>query len=146
MFLRRRPHTTHFHRCFQDTTSAISTTFRTALIPLESPILDKQFNRYGIEFTCPNLSTLTVALQTEIGTNTTTAVGVNYATWQNNSLQNVSWTNTSSATVQWINTGFVLGQAYADIVGKYLGFTVTSNNPQIVINGALAEYQPRAPW
>lgn len=137
---------TDLRKLYTNTTATIGTKLTTALLPLESPILDKQFNRYGVEFTAPVLTTLSVALETEYGINSLNATGVNYITWFNSSNQIVSWTNTATQTVQWIATGFVLAQAYADLVGKYLGFTITSNAPQYVMNGILAEYEPRAPW
>jgi len=137
---------TSLNKAYGDTTSTIATTLKTALLPLDSPVFDKQFNRFGIELTSVNASTLTVQLDTELATVNTTALAVSYAIWQNNNLQTVSWLNNSTQTVLWINTGFILAQAYADVVGKYLGFTITSSNPQVIVNGLLAEYQPRAPW
>jgi len=137
---------TDVRKLYQDTTSTIATTMTTALMPLESAIFDKQFNRIGVEFTAPSLTTLTVQIQTEGANNYVNASSLNYVRWINTAQATVTWLNSSTQTVQWITTGFTRSINYADVVGKYLGFSITCNNPQVIINGILAEYEPRASW
>jgi hypothetical protein len=134
-------------KLYQNTTAAISTTMRTALLPLsEGPIVDKQVNRAGIEYTAPAETIINIRIDSERDTERSISYATNAVKWLNNTGVVIPWTNNSGATVEWLTSGFVLYQFYTDLVGKYVGFTLTSNSPQIIINGMLAEYSPRAPW
>lgn len=137
---------TGVQKLYTNTTRTISTTLQTALLPLENPILDKQMNRFGIEYTALSDTTVTVSVETDSSSGVYEFAESNLLRWLNNSNNTVQWTNNISAVVGWQSAGFVKPHSYTDISGKYIGFTITSIAPALVINGVLGEYHPRASW
>lgn len=137
---------TDFRQLYSDTTSTIATTLITALSNQGDSIRDKQLNRIGLEYTAPTNATISVTIDTENRSQALQTSALSEFDWVNNNYNFVNWTNTASVTVQWVGSGFRLFQNYSDIIGKYIGMTITSNSPQIVLNGMLGEYQFRATW
>ena len=137
---------TGVQKLYTNTTRTISTTLQTALLPLENPILDKQMNRFGIEYTALSESTVTVSVETDSSSGVYEFAESNLLRWLNNSNNTVQWTNNVSTVLGWQSAGFVKPHSYTDISGKYIGFTITSIAPALVINGVLGEYHPRASW
>lgn len=131
---------------YADPTNAVDSTMKTALLPLENPIQDKQVQRIGVEYTAPAETQITLSVDTENDTQVFVFNAVNLVEWENNSNAVVVWHNNSSQVVDWLVSGFVTSNAYADVVGKYVGYTVESSSPQIIIHGLLGEYVPRAFW
>lgn len=137
---------TDVRQLYGDTVSNIATTIKTGLYDLGNPIFDKQMNRAGLEFTSNSVTTMTLEVDTERAKQTQTLTGGNTLVWTNASGVPIVWQNNFSQTITWISSGFLLISALYDLVGKYLGFTVTSTSPGVVVNGILAEYQQRASW
>lgn len=131
---------------YTNTTATIATTVQTGLYDLGNPIFDKQVNRAGLEWTAPLLSEANLEIDTETITNSALVSGSSALIWTNNAGNVIIWQNNSLQTIDWISSGFALLQSFFDLVGKYIGATVTSNSPGIVINGILIEYQQRASW
>ena len=63
--------------------------------------------------------------------------------WINNNLQTVVWTNNSSTVIGWGQIGYSLYKTDASMYGKYIGITVTSDNPGYVYNGFEFEHELR---
>lgn len=134
-------------KLYQDTTASVSTTMKTALMPLsEGPIFDKQVLRAGIEYTAPAETVINIRIDSERDSDRSISYATNAVKWLNNDGVVVPWINNTGEEVDWLTSGFVLYQFFTDLVGKYVGFTLTSDSPQIIINGMLAEYAPRASW
>jgi len=131
---------------YADPDVAVEETMRTALLPLDNPIQDKQVQRVGIEYTAPAETQITLSVDTENDTQVFVFQAVNLVEWINLSGNTVLWQNNSSQTVDWLVSGFVSSNAYADVVGKYVGYTVETDSPQVIIHGLLGEYMPRAFW
>ncbi len=131
---------------YSNTTATIATTIQTGLYDLGNPIFDKQINRAGLEYTAPGIASMTLEVDTEENVQQQTLTGGNQLIWFNNSGQQIVWVNNGNNTITWLATGFLLLSAFYDLVGKYLGFTVTSNSPGVAVNGILSEYQQRASW
>lgn len=131
---------------YGDPDNPVHCEMRTALLPLDNPIQDKQVQRIGIEYTAPSETQVTLSVDTEDDTQLFTFNAVNLVEWINLSGNTVVWQNNSSQEVGWLVSGFVSSNAYADVVGKYVGYTVESDSPRIIIHGLLGEYMPRAFW
>jgi hypothetical protein len=132
---------------FSNTTSSIAVTIKTALWPMESPIITKQVFKVGVETTLTaGQATLNATIDTETSTSAITLSGVQTVNWTNNSNQIVGWTNNSSQLVTWIATGFIVFAKDVSNFGKYIGFTITSTAPKYTINGFLLEYETRVRW
>lgn len=137
---------TGVQKLYTNTTRAISTTLKTALLPLENPILDKQMNRVGLEYFGQASTSITLQIDSEDDAQAFAVTGGNVISWQNNSLSTVLWSNAGSAIVSWTGGTFNKYNQYCDLNGKYIGYTVMSSSPGIIINGLLGEYHPRASW
>ncbi len=131
---------------FSNTTSTIATTMITGLYDLGNPIFDKGVIQAGVEWSASGLDEITLQIDTETVSQSQSATSDSGIIWYNNSDQVIEWENNALETITWITDGFVLSDANFDIIGKYLGATVTSNSPGIAVNGILMEYVHRAPW
>lgn len=133
---------------YTDTTTTIATTMSSALLPFDSPIMDKQMMRAGIEYTAPALSSVNLRVDTEMANQSSQFTGSNLIAWSNSGGTTITWTNTLAQNIQWLATGFLLDSDYFDVKGKYIGFQVTSNSPQLIVNGILGEYRTlqKATW
>ncbi len=131
---------------YSNTTATIATTIQTGLYALDNPIFDKQMNRAGLEYTPSVASTVQLQVDTEVASQVQTLTGSNSLIWYNNSGVEIDWRNNLNQEIDWFSTGFLLVSDYFDIVGKYIGFTVTCNDPALVVNGILCEYEQRASW
>lgn len=138
---------TDVKQLYSDTTSTIATTIQTGLYDMGNPIFDKQMNRAGIEFSCPNVASVNLQIDTETSSQVQAVSGSNTLLWYNTAGVQITWQNNATNTINWISTsGFVSVAKLFGIVGKYIGYTVTCNTPQLVVNGLLAEYEQRASW
>lgn len=137
---------TELRRMYQDTTSTIATTLQSALMPLGSPIFDKQMIRVGLEYTAPEQTSITLSVDTENATDSQQFNANSTLIWYNNSGQQITWVNNGNNEITWLASGFLAPSRYSGLVGKYIGFTVTSNSPQVVLNGILSEFEQRASW
>jgi hypothetical protein len=137
---------TDVRQLYQDTTSTIATTLITGLYDLGNPIFDKQTIKAGLEYTAPANSQITLEIDTENTNLQQISTSSSTFTWTNNTGAVFTWTNNVAQTFTWNASGFLLDFFPTAIEGKYLGAKVTSNSPQIVLNGILMEYVQRAKW
>jgi len=129
---------------YSDSVSSINSYVMTSLNPMKDPIRTKQALKVGIEATLTNAAEITVTVDSEQGSSTPVLLG-DLIAWINNSSIPISWINNSSAVIGWYNSsgGYALYKTDAKQWGKYLGMTVTSTNPNFVINGFEYEHELR---
>lgn len=136
------------YQLYSNTSANIATTIKTALWPMGDPIRDKQALKIGVEATFANAVgnlTITIDSENQSAQITGLASATNQVTWTNLALTVVPWVNNSSATVMWFSSDqFQLYKADAEMWGKYLGMTVTSNTPAFTVNGLFTEHEMRA--
>lgn len=139
---------TKLYQVYSNTTANISSNVSTALWPMGDPIRDKQALKVGIEATFGNTVgniTATIDSENQSAAITGLAQSTNAVTWTNYALNTVNWTNNSSNTVTWITSNsYQLYKADAEMWGKYLGMTITSNSPAFTYNGFFTEHELRA--
>ena len=130
-------------RLFADTTSNVSSYVQTSLNPMKDPIRTKQALKVGVEATLTGGAEITVTVDSETGSSSPVLLG-QFIDWINNLSQVVSWVNNSATIITWYGGGgYTLYKTDAKQWGKYLGMTVTSENPGIVINGFEYEHELR---
>lgn len=150
-------YSTDGHSLFQyyaNNTMAINTLTQSALWGLGDPIRDKQAIELGVEATFLTATGIFVNIDTEkaLGKPVQTPPQQSFTNaiqWVNNLGNPVSWINNTGQTVQWISNALILGQynllkSEANAVGKYLGFTVTSNTGGMVLHTLELEHILRA--
>lgn len=131
------------NRLYGNATAAITSTIRTALMPMGDPIRTKQALKFGIEATLTNAATLNVTVDSEAGSSPTYVLD-NSVTWYNNNGTTITWKNNSGTTIGWITSnGYALYKSDAQQYGKYLGLTITSNNSAFVYNTFEFEHELR---
>jgi hypothetical protein len=130
-------------KMYGNATASIASTLKTALNDMGDPIRTKQALKFGIEATLTTGATLTVTVDSETGSSPQYTLN-NSVTWVNNSYQVITWTNNSSATIGWLTSnGYALYKSDAQQYGKYLGLTITSNDPAFVYNTFESEHELR---
>jgi hypothetical protein len=129
---------------YSNTTANISSYVQTSLNPMKDPIRTKQALKVGIEATLTNAAEITVSVDSESGSSPNVLLG-QLIDWINNFSIPIPWQNNSLVTIGWYSgtSGYVLYKTDAKQYGKYLGMTVTSNNPGIVYNGFEYEHELR---
>lgn len=137
---------TNVAKLYSNTTQTIATTIQNGLLDLGNEIFDKQIIRGGIEYKAPSAATVTMLVDTGEQGQTQSFVGSNELLWYNNSSVLMTWKNTAAQTITWLTSGVLSPNALFDLTGKYLGFTATSNSPQLTVTSFRAEYEFRAPW
>jgi hypothetical protein len=129
---------------YDDDTSAISSTIKTALWPMGDPIRTKQALKMAIEATNANsTAALSATIDNENRSSSAYTLTSEIA-WQNNSLQTIPWSNGSGVVVPWGISGYSTYKTDAQQWGKYLGITVNSTSPAFVVNGLEMEHELRA--
>jgi len=132
------------YKLYANSTSSISTIVQTALMPMGDPIRTKQALKIGVEATAGANSSITMNTTVDNENNSSPAYTLSsLVAWQNNYLNTVAWSNNSGANIGWGTTGYSLYKTDASQYGKYLGITVTSNNPNYVLNGFEFEHELR---
>jgi len=132
------------YKLYANSTSSISTIVQTALMPMGDPIRTKQALKIGVEATAGANSAITMNTTVDNENNSSPAYTLSsLVSWQNNYLNTVAWSNSSGANIGWGTTGYNLYKTDASQYGKYLGITVTSNNPNYVLNGFEFEHELR---
>jgi len=129
---------------YSNTTANISSYVQTSLNPMRDPIRTKQALKVGIEATLTNAAEITVSVDSESGSSPNVLLG-QLIDWINNFSIPIPWQNNSLVTIGWYSgtSGYILYKTDAKQYGKYLGMTVTSNNPGIVYNGFEYEHELR---
>ena len=131
------------YRMYGDTTAAINSTVKTALMPMGDSIRTKQALKFGIEATLNGSGTLTVTVDSETGSSPQYTLN-NQVTWLSNIGQVITWTNNSLTTIGWVTSnGYALYKSDAQQYGKYLGLTVTCSDPGVVYNTFEFEHELR---
>jgi len=132
------------YKLYANSTSSISTIVQTALMPMGDPIRTKQALKIGVEATAGANSAITMNTTVDNENNSSPAYTLSsLVSWQNNYLNTIAWSNSSGANIGWGTTGYNLYKTDASQYGKYLGITVTSNNPNYVLNGFEFEHELR---
>jgi hypothetical protein len=131
------------YKLYASATANVTSTIRTALMPLGDPIRTKQALKLGIEATLTNTATLTVTVDSEQGSSPAYTL-TNQTLWINNAGATISWINNSSQVIGWLySQGYFLYKSDAQQYGKYLGLTLTSNNAAFVYNTFEMEHELR---
>jgi len=131
------------YKLYASATANVTSTIRTALMPLGDPIRTKQALKLGIEATLTNTATLTVTVDSEQGSSPAYTL-TNETLWINNAGATISWINNSSQVIGWLySQGYFLYKSDAQQYGKYLGLTLTSNNAAFVYNTFEMEHELR---
>jgi hypothetical protein len=132
------------YKLYADSTSSITSRVQTALMPMGDPIRTKQALKIGIEATAGANSTVTMSATVDNENRSSPPYTLSSViAWQNNSLQTIGWSNNSGSTIGWGTSGYALYKTDAQQYGKYLGITVTSSNPNFVLNGFEFEHELR---
>ena len=135
---------TNLRLLYNDASTAISSTIKSALWPMEDTIRDKQALKFGIETTLTSGGTFNVTVDSESNVSPSYVL-TNVTPWINNNFQTISWINNTSAVITWQGgTGYTLYKSDAQQLGKYLGLTITSSTPAYVLNTLEMEYELRA--
>ena len=134
---------TNLIHLYANTTASLSSTVQSALLPMGDPIRDKQALKVGMEATTSTGATFTVTVDNE-NRQSAPITMASLVIWQNNNYQTIPWTNNAMATIGWINVGYFLYKSDAQQYGKYLGLTVTCDNPGVTYNGFNFEHELRA--
>jgi hypothetical protein len=134
---------TALFRLYGDATANVSSEIQTALSPMKDPIRTKQALKFGIEATLTTGGTFNVTVDSESGSSPVYILN-NSVTWFNNSGVTLTWVNNSSTTIGWLtSSGYALYKSDAQQYGKYLGLTMTSNDPAFTINTIEFEHELR---
>jgi hypothetical protein len=130
-------------RLYASATANVSSEIQTALSPMKDPIRTKQALKFGIEATLTSGGTFNVTVDSESGSSPTYVLN-NSVTWYNNSNVIITWVNNSSVTIVWLTSnGYALYKSDAQQYGKYLGLTMTSTDPGLVVNTFEFEHELR---
>ena len=142
------------YRMYTDTGNAISSITQTALWPLGDPIRDKQASKLAVEATFTSgIGSMDLTVDNPVGSSAPINFSaLNTVTWYNNASQTIPWANNTSAIIGWAggSLGYQLYRADAQQPPggtsgqKYIGFTITSNTPNFVLNTFELEYEKRA--
>jgi hypothetical protein len=135
---------TALFRLYGDATANISSEIQTSLSPMKDPIRTKQALKFGIEATLSNPSTFNITVDSEYGSSPSYTLTNSGVDWINNSGIVVPWINNFSTVIPWLSSsGYNLYKSDAQQYGKYLGLTMTSNDPAFVINTFEFEHELR---
>lgn len=132
-------------RLYADTTSNISTSMTTALLPMGDPIRTKQALKFAFEATNALVggAIFDVTVDSERGSSPVYTL-YNTINWINNNQTVLLWTNNSSAPIPWVASGFQLYKSDSQQWGKYIGLTITATAPQWTLHGIEFEQELRA--
>ena len=135
----------NLQRLYSDTTSNVSSTMSTALLPMGDPIRTKQALKFAFEATNATSSSaaFTVTVDSERGSSPSYSV-LNTVDWVNTNGQVVEWSNNLDNNISWITVGYQLYRSDAQQWGKYIGLTISSNAPQWILHGIEFEQELRA--
>jgi hypothetical protein len=134
---------TDLYKLYGNATANVSSTIQTSLSPMKDPIRTKQALKFGIEATLTTGGTFNITVDSESGSSPVYTLN-NSVTWYNNSGVTLTWVNNSSTTIGWLtSSGYALYKSDAQQYGKYLGLTMTSNDPAFTINTIEFEHELR---
>jgi len=131
------------YKLYGNTTASVNSTIVTALMPMTDPIRDKQALKVGIEATLSTAGTLSVTVDSEVGSTPVYSL-TNVVGWTNYLGNTIGWTNSSVTTITWLAGGYILYKTDAEQWGKYLGQTLTATVPGMIVHGFEFEHELRA--
>ena len=131
------------YKLYGNTTASVNSTIVTALMPMTDPIRDKQALKVGIEATLTTAGTLSVTVDSEVGSTPVYSL-TNVVGWTNYLGNTIGWTNSSVTTITWLAGGYILYKTDAEQWGKYLGQTLTATVPGMIVHGFEFEHELRA--
>ena len=132
-------------KLYNDGTSALNTTVKSALWPMQDTIRTKQALKFAFEATSTLGATFNVTVDSETNTSPTYVL-TNFIYWTNNLGSQINWTNNALpiANIAWTGgSGYALYKSDAQQYGKYLGLTITSSSPSFTLNTMEMEYELR---
>ncbi|NBW08739.1 MAG: hypothetical protein EBR82_12020 [Caulobacteraceae bacterium] len=136
--------TNNLYKLYSDSSANITSTIKTALMPLGDNIRTKQALKFGVEATISYATDLTATMDSEQGKSPSYSIGSkNSTTWLTTSGQVSTWVANTGATSNWINSGYTLYKSDAQKYGKYLGLTMTSTAPNFTVHTFEFEYELR---
>ncbi len=128
---------------YANSTANISTIVQTALLPMGDPIRTKQALKFGVEATLNNGGQFYVTVDSESQQSPQVMLS-NTVPWTNNQGNTINWTNNASTVIAWVySNGYVLYKSDAQMWGKYVGLTLTSQSPNYIINTFEFEHELR---
>jgi hypothetical protein len=131
------------YKLYGNASANIASTILTALSPMKDPIRTKQALKFGIEATLTQAATFNITVDSEQGSSPVYSLN-NSVNWYNNSGTTIPWQNNSFATIAWLTSnGYALYKSDAQQYGKYLGLTMTSNDPAFTVNTIEFEHELR---
>ena len=136
---------TDLYELYANTSATITSTVKTALLPMGDPIRDKQALKVAIEATADNNTPFIFSMTVDNENRSSPPyLLTSYISWINNSNSTIGWLNNSNITILWGSVGYNLYKTDAQQYGKYLGMTVQSSSPGYTINGFEYEHELRA--
>ncbi len=134
---------TNLIRYVSDPDADIDSIIQTALLPMGDPIRTKQATKIGVEATVTTGTTFEITVDSETGSSPAYTL-TNTVTWYNIFGITIPWTNNLSNVIPWVSgPGYSLYKTDAQQYGKYLGMTLTSNDPGFTINTFEFEHELR---
>lgn len=131
------------YKLYANSAANISSMVQTALMPMGDPIRTKQALKFGVESTFNKGATINVTVDSELGSSPEYAL-TNFVTWTNNAYDVIPWANSSNAIINWYNSyTYYLYKSDAQQYGKYLGLTITGNQPAYTYNTFEFEHELR---
>ena len=128
---------------YSDSSSAINSTMKSALWPMQDTIRTKQALKFATEATSNTAIVLNITVDSETNTSPVYVLG-NQIYWANQLGNLINWTNNSSQVIGWTGgSGYQLYKSDAQQYGKYLGLTITSSSPSFTLNTIEMEYELR---
>lgn len=128
---------------YNDTSSNINSTIKSALWPMQDIIRTKQALKFGVEASLLSGGLLNITVDSESNTSPVYALSTNVI-WENNGFVPITWYNNSNITINWYGgSGYYLYKSDAQQYGKYLGLTITSNSAAFTLNTLEMEYEQR---
>lgn len=135
---------TNLYQMYSDAVSPIKSIVQTALLDMKDPIRTKQALKIGVEATSTANTSLTLSVTVDNENRSSSPYTLtSIISWQNQFLQTVGWSNNLGSNILWGTVGYDLYMTDAQQYGKYLGITVTSSNPNYVLNGFEFEHELR---
>ena len=132
------------YELFSDTEAEISQTIQSRLWDFDDFISVKQAMQFGVEVNLPGgEGDITVTVDTErFEQAPSVGFGGSFEfVWFNSVGDSFSWDNSLGADFTWLVSGYLWFQGNVEVQGHYLGFTITSMEPQITYQGMQMQYR-----
>ena len=132
------------YELFADDTADIDQTIISRFWDFEDFVSQKQSLRVGVELNLPSgEGTIDVTVDTErfsVPPSSNFSGSFEFE-WFNSVGAAFSWQNSLGAAFTWLVAGYIFLQGEANVQGRYLGFTITSSEPQLNYEGMALQYR-----